>query len=108
MVAAVKAHCYATLHGLAPLGQDDLGKGLGGVADHVDIHLMQAHAHGAPQAGGAEFQGGKEAGLDLFFIIGNALELSLLLLGEGGAVQPLLISFTIGHGKDLQSIDSQV
>ncbi len=40
--------------GLRPLRQDHLGKGLGGVADHMNIHPPQAHAHHPTEAGGAE------------------------------------------------------
>ena len=103
MVAAVKAYCYAPLHGLGPLGPDDLGKGLGGMADDVDVHLMQAHAHGPPQAGSTELQGGEEAGFDLLFIAADALQLGLLLRGERGAGEPHFIHITIGHGNDLHS-----
>ena len=41
---------------LFPLGGDDIGKGLGGVADDMDVHMVQAQLHGAAQARGAELQ----------------------------------------------------
>ena len=50
-----------------PLGQNDLGEGLGGVADDMDVHLVQAHAHGAPQTGGAELQRGRKNRLSISF-----------------------------------------
>ena len=83
--------------GLGPLLQDDLGEGLGGVADDVDVHPVQPHPHGAPQAGGAEGQLVEKAGLDLLVVALDGLQLRLLRGGEGRAVQPLLISITIGH-----------
>ena len=68
--------------GLLPLRQDHLGKGLGGVADDMDVHLVQAHAHGAPQAGGAEGQLAEEAALDLLVVVADACQLRLLLLAS--------------------------
>ena len=103
VVAAVEADGHATLHGLLPLGLDDLGKGLGGVADHMDVHLVQTHAHGAAKTGGAELQGCKETAFDLLFVAGNALQLGLLLGGQGGAVEPLFICISVGHWKNLPS-----
>ena len=105
VVAAVEAHGHAPLGGVAALGQDDLGEGLGGVADDVDVHLVQSHAHGAPQAGGAELQGGEKAALDLLLIVGDAAQLLFLRLAEGRAVQPFLIHITIGHGTYLQYLN---
>ena len=52
VVAAVEADGHPPGGGLGPLLQDDLGKGLGGVADDMDIHPVQPHPHGAPQARG--------------------------------------------------------
>ena len=51
---------------VAPLGLHPVGKPLGGLTDHVDIHPVGARAQHAPQAGGAEFQRDGEAVLDLF------------------------------------------
>ena len=102
VVAAVEADGHALPGALRSLGQDDLGKGLGGVADDVDVHLVQAHAHGAPQPGGAELQRGKKAAFDLLFISGDGLELGLLGLAEGGAVQPIQVSLLVGH--DISSL----
>ncbi len=102
VVAAVVAHGHAALGGRVALGQDHFGKGLGGVADHVDVHLVQADAHGAPQTGGAELQGGEKAALDLLLVAGDAPQLLLLRLAEGGAAEPFLIHITIGHGTYLQ------
>ena len=53
------------------LGQDDVGKGLGGVADDVDVHPAQADAHHAPQPGGAELEQGEEAVCDLACVVGK-------------------------------------
>ena len=102
VVPAVVADGHAPPCGLRPLGQNDFGKGLGGVADDMDVHLMQAHAHGTPQTGGAELQGPEEPALDFLFIAGDGGELVLLRLAEGGAGEPFFIAFTIGHGNDLQ------
>ena len=97
VVAAVEAHGHPLGGGLGPLGQDDLGEGLGGMADHMHVHVVQAHRHGAAEAGGAELQGGEEPALDLLGIVGDGLELRLLLGAEGGALQPLLIGLHVGH-----------
>ena len=51
---AVVADGHPLGGGLRPLRQDHLGKGLGGVADHMDVHPPQAHAHHPTEAGGAE------------------------------------------------------
>ena len=79
------------------LGQDHLGKGLGGVTDHMNIHAVQTHAHGAAQTGGAEGQLVKKAGFDLLVIALDGCQLCLLGGREGRAVQPCMISIKIGH-----------
>ena len=99
MVAAVVADGHALGRSLGALGQNDLGKGLGGVADDVAVHLVQTHAHGAPQAGGAKFQGGEEAALDLLFVAADGLQLRLLGGVQSGGSEPLFIGITIGHNK---------
>jgi len=68
VVAAVHADGNALIHGGGAFGADDIGKALGGPADHINIHLVQAHLHGAPQTGGTELQGAVEAALDLLVI----------------------------------------
>ena len=40
VVAAVEADSHAPGGGLRPLLQDHLGKGLGGMADHMDVHAV--------------------------------------------------------------------
>ena len=102
VVAAVEAHRHAALHRLGALGQNDLGEGLGGVADDVDVHLVQADAHGAAQAGGAELQRGKEPALNLLLVAGNRAQLLLFRLAERRTAEPLFINITIGHGTNLQ------
>ena len=87
---ALGSKCFA-------LGQDDVGKGLGGVADDVDVHPAQADAHHAPQPGGAELEQGEEAVFDLACVVRKGGQLVLLRLGEGGAVQPAFILFLVGH-----------
>ena len=99
VVAAVKADGHAALGGLLPALQHHLGKGLGGMADDVDVHAVQPHAHGAPQAGGAKFQGGEEAALDLLFVAADGLQLRLLGGVQSGGSEPLFIGITIGHNK---------
>ena len=97
VVAAVKAHGHAPLYRLGTLLQDDLGKGLGGVTDDMHVHTVQAHAHGAAQTGGAEGQLVKEAGLDLFLIVLDRLQLGLFVGGQSGAVKPFLVILPIRH-----------
>ena len=97
MVAAVVAHRHASGHRLGSLGQNDLGEGLGSMADRVDVHAVSSHPHGAPETGGAELQLGEKAGLDLFVVVFDGLQLGLLLVRQGGAGQPGLIRITIGH-----------
>ena len=99
VVPAVEADGDAPLGGLGPLLQDHLGEGLGGMADNVDVHPVQAHPHDAPQAGGAEGQLVEKAGLDLFVVIADGLQLRLFIGGQRGGGQPLLISFTVGHNR---------
>ena len=92
-------------HGLLTLGHDDVGKGLGGVADDVDVHVVQAQLHGTAQTGGAELQGGEKAAFDLLLVAGDGVKLLPLLLAEGGAVQPALVFFLIiPHGSFLLHI----
>ena len=69
VVAAVKADGYALFHCLLALGLDDVCKRLGGVADDVDIHLMQTELHCSAQSGSAELERRKKAALDLFFVV---------------------------------------
>ena len=69
VVAAVKADGYALFHCLLALGLDDVCKRLGGVADYVDIHLMQTELHCSAQSGSAELERRKKAALDLFFVV---------------------------------------
>ena len=97
VVPAVEAHGHAPGGGFGPLLQDDLGKGLSGVADHMDVHPVQAHTHGAPQTGGAEGQLVKKAALDLLLVPLDGLQLRLLCRGEGGTVQPFLVILPIRH-----------
>ena len=101
VVAAVEAHRHAPLRGLAPLLQNDLGEGLGGVADHIQVHAVDAHAHGAPQAGGAEFQGAEEAGFDLLVVPGDGRKLGVLRGGQNGTVQPGFVDFLVAHFNGL-------
>ena len=88
---------------IAAEGQEgkDRGVALGGPADDVDVHLVQAHAHGAPQAGGAELQGTVEPGLDLLGIALDGLQLRVLLGGQGGACKPLFVLFHEIHMRFL-------
>ena len=75
--------------------QDNLGEGLGGVTDDMNVHPIQAHPHSAPQASGAEGELVKEAAFDLLGVIGDGFQLGLFRRREGGAVEPFLISFQI-------------
>ena len=86
---------------MGPLLQNHLGKGLGGVADDMDVHPVQSHPHGAPQAGGAKGELIEETGFDLLGVVLDGLQLRLLRGGEGRAVEPLLVSILIGHRKIL-------
>ena len=97
VVPAVKADGHAPGGGLLSLLQNHLGKGLGGVADDVDVHPIKAHAHGPPQTGGAEGQLVEEAGLLLLLVVADGLQLRLLLGGQGRAVEPRFIGILIGH-----------
>src|SRR5699024_8411245 len=65
VVAAVHADGHASALRLLALGGDDVGEGLGGVSDDIDVHMVQPHGHGAPQAGGAELQRAVKPALDL-------------------------------------------
>ena len=85
----------ALLHGLGALRPDDIGKGLGGMADDMDIHVVKTDFHGAAKTGGAELQRGIEAVFNFLFVLRNGIELFPLTLGEGGAVQPSLIFFFV-------------
>ena len=85
VVPAVHADGHAPLFALLALGGDDIGKALGGPADHMDIHVVQACVHGAPESGGAEFQGPVKPGLDLLGVIFDGLQLGFFRLAQGGA-----------------------
>ena len=97
VVAAVHADGHALLFGGLALGGDDVGEALSGPADDVDVHLVQAHLHGAPQTGGAELQRTVEAVLDLLFVAGDALQLRVLGGGEGVAAEPALVFLFVVH-----------
>ena len=82
-------------HRLLALGADDVGEGLGGVADDMDIHMMKADLHRAAQTGRAELERGKEAAFDLFLVVSDVVQFFPFLFGEGRAVQPALVLFFI-------------
>ena len=63
----------------------------------MDIHAVQTDTHGAAQTGGTEGQLLEEAALDLLLVAADGLQLGFLFSGQGGAGQPLFISFKIGH-----------
>jgi hypothetical protein len=44
----------------------------------VDVHIVQAHGHGAPQSGGAELQRAVKPGLDLAGVVSDGLQLGVL------------------------------
>jgi len=75
------------------------------MTDNVDVHLMQAGTHGAPQASGAEGELVKEAAFDLLGVIGDGFQLGLFRRREGGAVEPFLISFQIRHNNTSEITD---
>ena len=81
--------------GLLALGGDHIGEGLGGMADHIGIHVVQAHLHGAAQTGGAELQRCIEAAFDLFLVILDGVQFLPLLFAESGTVKPALKLFLI-------------
>ena len=101
MIAAVHAQGHAPAPGVLTLGADDVGKALGGPADHVDVHLVQAHLHGAPQTGGAELQRPVKPLADLLFVAADALQLRVLLRSQRRRGQPLLIFLHVIHQKIL-------
>ena len=85
----------ALAHSLLALGGDDVGKGLGRMADDMDVHVVKADLHRAAQTGGAEFQRSKETALDLLLITRDIVQFLPFLFGEGRAVQPALVLFFI-------------
>ena len=91
--AAVMRDDDALLPGGLALGADDIGKGLGRMADDVDIHVVQAGLHRAAQTGGTELQRCEETLADFLLILADGIELGPLALAESGAVQPVLILF---------------
>ena len=91
VVAAVHADGHAPVLPLRPFGADDVGKTLGGPADDVDVHVVEAHVHGAPQSGGAKLQRPVEPAFDLLGVVFDGLQLGLFRLRQGGACQPLLV-----------------
>ena len=98
MVAAIHADGNALVHGGRAFSADDIGKALSGPADDIDIHLVQAHLHGAPQAGGAELQRAVESALDLLVVICNGGQLCPLVFGDGIAAEPFQIfCFVVDH-----------
>ena len=99
VVAAVHAQGHAPAPGVLTLGADDVGKALGGPADDMDVHLVQAHLHGAPQTGGAELQRPVEPLADLLFVAADALQLGVLLRRQCRGGQPLLIFLHVVHQK---------
>ena len=100
VVPAVHTDGHAPALALLALGADDLGKALGGPADHMDVHVVQAHGHDAPQAGGAELQRAVEPALNLLGVISDALQLRTLRVGQGRTRQPLFIFLHKIHARD--------
>ena len=97
VVAAVVTDAHAPGRGGRAFFQNHLGEGLGGVTDHMDVHIVQSRTHGAPKTGGAEFQGAEKAAFDLLFIACDGAQLFPLRRAEGRAFQPLLIGLPVGH-----------
>ena len=97
VVAAVIADDDAPAAGLVALGYDQRGERLGRPAHHMHVHAVEAHAHHAAQAGGAEFQRTAETAFDLVFVVSDGVELLPLRLGEGGAVEPAFIFLPVIH-----------
>ena len=87
--------CYddALFLGCFSFSADYICEGLGCMANDVDIHVVQAGFHGTAQTGSAELQRSIESLPDLFFVVGNGVELCPLLFAECRAVQPALILF---------------
>ncbi len=81
--AAVVGHCGG---GLLEPGLQNIGVGLGGPADGVDIHPVDAGSQHPPQPGGAELQVGIEAVADFPLLSLDGLQLP----GQGGILQLLL------------------
>ena len=72
-----------------------LGKGLGSMADDMDVHLVQAGTHGAPQASGAEGKLVKEAAFDLLGVIALMDSSSAFSAGErAGLWSHFLITYS--------------
>ena len=91
VVAAVHADGDAPALALLTLGGDHIGKALSRPADHMDVHVMQAHGHNTAQTCGAELQRAVEAGLDLLGVVLDGLQLCTLRVGKDGAGEPLFI-----------------
>ena len=91
---AVAADHNTALHGLLAALGHHFGKGLGGMADDMDVHAVGAKAHHAAQARGAKGKRGKKAVFDFLVVVADSIELGPFRLAESGAVQPALISFT--------------
>ena len=66
-------------------GQKDIGVGLGGPADGVDVHPVGAGPQHPPQPGGAELQVGVKAVVHLLVLALDGLQLP----GQGGVLQLL-------------------
>ena len=60
---------------IAALGLNPVGKALGSLTDHVDIHPVGARAQNAAQAGSAELQCHREPVLDLLILTFDAFQL---------------------------------
>ena len=95
--AAVHADGHALLPGFLSLCADDVGKALGGVAHHVEVHMVQPHGHGAAKAGGAELQRAIEPALNLLGIVLDGFQLGVLFGGQHITAQPFLIFLQIVH-----------
>ena len=90
-----------------PLLQDHPGKGLGGLPDGVDIDVADAHAHDAPQPGGAETQGGKEAAFQLGPVRPQGGQLGPLRLRQHRGIQPAPVFLHIIH-QDRSSRENRI
>ena len=97
---AVVCNSDALLLGFLTLSADNICKSLSSVADNVDVHVVQAQLHGAAKAGGAELQRSEETAFDFLFIVLDCIQLCPFLLGESGAVQPMLILFLVASGHN--------
>ena len=95
---ALETGVVADCHGLgAALGLYPVGKALGSLGYHIDVHAVGTGSQHATEAGRTEFQGNREAVLDFLVVALNAPQLRAQVSISQVGCQPAFVFFVVHH-----------